>query len=149
MESDLKIECYVKIGYQNSAIQTKYDTAWWRLLSEEDLNNIENANEGDDDVDESSSDIEEMKKILKTGKKRGRRAQSKYQHVNDLVETICENEYFRRKLIFTNNKPQKNKEVYDKVIKELNEKCESNFCLTGLDQIEKLCIAMCTEKLFT
>ena len=119
------------------------------VLSEEDLNNIENANEGDDDVDESSSDIEEMKKILKTGKKRGRRAQSEYQHVNDLVETICENEYFRRKLIFTNNKPQKNKEVYDKVIKELNEQCESNFCLTGLDQIEKLCIAMCTEKLFT
>ena len=32
-----------------------------------------------------------------------------------------------RKLIFTNNKPQKSKEVYDKVIKELNEKYESNF----------------------
>ena len=39
------------------------------VLSEEDLNNIENANEGDDDVDESSSDIEEMKKILKTSSK--------------------------------------------------------------------------------
>ena len=47
--------------------------------------------------------------------------------MNDLIETICENEYFRRKLIFTNNKPQKSKEVYDKVIKELNKKYESNF----------------------
>ena len=38
-------------------------------LSEEDLDNIDKDNEGDDDVDESSSDIEEMKKILKIGKK--------------------------------------------------------------------------------
>ena len=42
--------------------------------------------------------------------------------MNDLIEIICENEYFQGKLIFTNNKPQKNKEVYDKVFKELNEK---------------------------
>ena len=28
---------------------------------------------------------------------------------------------FEKKLIFTNKEPQKNKEVYDKVIKELNE----------------------------
>ena len=39
-------------------------------LSEEDLDNIDKDNEGDDDVDESSSDSEEMKKILKIGKKR-------------------------------------------------------------------------------
>ena len=38
------------------------------LLSEEDLYNIENDNEGDEDVDESSSDKEEMKKIFKIGK---------------------------------------------------------------------------------
>ena len=30
-----------------------------------------------------------------------------------------ENEYLRKKLIFTNNQPQKYKEVYNKVIKEL------------------------------
>ena len=92
------------------------------VLSEEDLINIEDDNDGNDDVDESSSDIEEMQKILKTGKKRGRRAQREYQHVNDLVETICENEYFRRKLIFTNNKLQKNKEVTIKLLKNLT-KC--------------------------
>ena len=40
------------------------------LLSEEDLDNIENDKEEDDDVDESSSDDEEMKKIYKIGKKR-------------------------------------------------------------------------------
>ena len=39
------------------------------LLSEEELDNIDNDNEGDDDVDESSSDKEETKKIFKIGKK--------------------------------------------------------------------------------
>ena len=40
------------------------------LSSEEDLDNIDNDNEVDDDVDKSSSDNEEMKKILKVGKKK-------------------------------------------------------------------------------
>ena len=73
------------------------------------------------------ADNEDMKKILKIDKKGGRRAQQEDQHVNDLIETICENEYFGRTLILTNNTPQKNKEVYDKVNKEINEKYKSNF----------------------
>ena len=40
------------------------------LSSKEDLDNIDNDNEVDDDVDESSSDNEEIKKILKVGKKK-------------------------------------------------------------------------------
>ena len=82
------------------------------LLSEEDLNDIDNDNKGDDNVDESSSDNEETKKLLKIVEKIGRRAQWLDQHVNDLTETICKIEYFRKKLIFAKNKPQKNKEVY-------------------------------------
>ena len=81
------------------------------LSSEKDLDNIDNDNELDNDVDESSSDKEDMKKIFKTGKKRDRRAQWEDQHMNDLKENIYENEYFRRKFIFTNNKQQKKKEV--------------------------------------
>ena len=46
------------------------------LSSEEDLDNIDNDNKVDDNADESSSDNEEMKKILNIGKKKvGRRAQ--------------------------------------------------------------------------
>ena len=40
------------------------------LLSEEDLDNIDNDNEGYDDFDGSCSANKEMKKNLKTGKKR-------------------------------------------------------------------------------
>ena len=65
------------------------------LLSEEELDNIDNDNQGDDDVDESSPDNEEMKKSFKISKKGGRRAQWDAQHENDLQETICENEYFQ------------------------------------------------------
>ena len=75
------------------------------LLSVDDLDNNENDNEGDDHVDESSSDNEEsreVKKILKTSKKRSRQGQQEDQHVKDRIEAICENEYFRRKFIFTN-----------------------------------------------
>ena len=62
------------------------------LLSEEDLDNIDNDKEGDDNVSESSSDDEEMKKKFQIDKKRDRQAQWEDQHVNDLIETICENE---------------------------------------------------------
>ena len=83
-----------------------------KLSSEEDLDNIDYGNQVDVNVDESSSDNVEMQKILKIGKKRGRQAQWEDQDLNDLIESICENECFQRKLIFTNNKPQKNKELY-------------------------------------
>ena len=39
------------------------------LLFEEGLNNVDSDKEEDDDVDVSSSDDEEMKKIFKIGKK--------------------------------------------------------------------------------
>ena len=50
-------------------------TFYDNLLSEEDLNGIDNDNKGDDNVDESSSDNEETKKLLKIVEKIVRRAQ--------------------------------------------------------------------------
>ena len=82
-----------------------------KLSSEEDLDNIDYDNQVDVHVDESSSSSL-MKNNLQIGKKRGRQIQYEDQDLNDLIESICENECFRRKLIFTNNKQQKNKEVY-------------------------------------
>ena len=48
---------------------TTFDDDFLSVLSEEDLHNIENDNEGDEYVDESSSNKEQMKKILQIGKK--------------------------------------------------------------------------------
>ena len=41
------------------------------LLSEEDLDNTDNDNQGDNNVDENSSGNEQMKKVLKIRQKRG------------------------------------------------------------------------------
>ena len=41
------------------------------LLSEEDLDNTDNDNQGDNNVDENSSGNEEMKKVFKISQKRG------------------------------------------------------------------------------
>ena len=41
------------------------------LLSEEDLDNTDNDNQGDNNVDENSSGNEEMKKVLKISRGRG------------------------------------------------------------------------------
>ena len=56
------------------------------LSFEEDLDNIDNGNKGDDDVDESSSDNEEILKLIKK--------EVDEFHVNDLIDSICENQYF-------------------------------------------------------
>ena len=45
--------------------------------------------------------------------------------MDDLIDIICESDYCKRKLIFTNNKAQKNKEVYESVIKILKELCRN------------------------
>ena len=42
---------------------------------------------------------------------------------NDLVDIICNNEHYKRKLIFTNSKNSSNAEVYESVIKELKKRC--------------------------
>ena len=55
----------------------------------------------------------------KPRKKKGRRAHWPEDMVDDLIDIICESDYFKRKLIFKNNKAQKNKEVYESVIKIL------------------------------
>ena len=60
----------LKFCKQNIWIRKRH-IVWYQsvdFLSEKDLDNIDNDNEGDYGVDKSSSDSEEMKKILKIGK---------------------------------------------------------------------------------
>ena len=38
---------------------------------------------------------------------------------NELIDIICSDNYFSKRLIFTNSKTSKNSEVYEKVIEEL------------------------------
>ena len=54
----------------------------------------------------------------------GRKAQWPEGLLNDLVDIIVNDEYFRKKLILTNTKSQKNYEIYQRVLLELK-RCAS------------------------
>ena len=58
--------------------------------------------------------------ICKGGRKEnGRKSFWSEKNVNELIDIICEGEYYRKKLIFTNNKAVKNSEIYCKVVNKL------------------------------
>ena len=81
-------------------------------------------------------------------KKKGRRAQWSEEIVDDLIDIICENEHLKRKLIFTNNKSQKNKDAHEKVVESLKARCEQRekqfpFTLAQTCIKFKGCIAIC------
>ena len=49
----------------------------------------------------------------------GRKAQWSDNLIDDLVDIIASNDYFKKKLIFTNTKNQKNSVIYERVLDEL------------------------------
>ena len=54
---------------------------------------------------------------------RGRKTKWTDDCTNDLVDIICNNEVYKRKLIFTNTKTAKNREYYAQIINELKKRC--------------------------
>ena len=67
------------------------------------------------DDDESVS----LKPAIRKGQKVGRKGNWQDYCIDEVVDVICENEYYRNKLIFTNNKASKNLEIYMKIVKEV------------------------------
>ncbi|CAH3153764.1 unnamed protein product, partial [Porites lobata] len=55
-------------------------------------------------------------------KKAGRRPTWREDDVTDLVDIVCNSEYFKRKILFTNSKNTKNNEIYGKLLKDLKER---------------------------
>lgn len=88
--------------------------------------------ESDSEEESSLSDNEKNLVPPKTKEGRGRKAQWQDSHVANMVDVICSNNNFARKLIFTNSKNTKNtknNEVYCKVQKEVEKRYtgSSNF----------------------
>ena len=60
----------------------------------------------------------------KKGKgKPGRKARWMDGCTDDLVDIICNNEVYKKRIIFTNIKTSKNGSYYEKMVKELKERC--------------------------
>ena len=56
--------------------------------------------------------------------KPGRKASWSEDWTNDLVDIICSNDVYQKKLIFTNVKTVRKGEYYEKIIQELKRRCE-------------------------
>ena len=81
-----------------------------------DDNEIESES-GEEDIDWKSS-------TKKVPKKKGRKSQWSTNLTNDLIDMILEDDRLK-KLSLTNVKNSKNSEYYEKVIKELKERCQA------------------------
>lgn len=78
------------------------------------------------DVDissDESDDLEFEKPKRKTARKsKGRKGNWKESHIDDMIDIIVNNEKYKKRLIFTNVKKQKNTEVYDSILNEIKER---------------------------
>lgn len=87
-------------------------------------------------------------------RKKGRKASWPDEFVNELVEEICESEYYRRRLIFTNNKAYKNLEIYQKIVAKITKKLlerQQNFNFSAQQARTKFkaCVAVCKKASMT
>ena len=78
------------------------------------------------DQEEASGDESEISKKSSAGncnsrKKAGRRSSWKEEEIADMVDIVCNSEYYK-KTIFTNSKNSKNNDVYSKLRKDLQER---------------------------
>ena len=83
--------------------------------------------------DEEASDAEsEISKSSETSrakkKKAGRKSYWKEEELTDMVDIICNSDYYKRKIIFTNSKNSKNNDVYSKLVKDMQERFEARGC---------------------
>ena len=104
------------------------------------------AAEGDRAVNSSTLTLPEKKPKKRVGCK----AAWPDECIDEVVDIICESDYYRKKLIFTNNKSFKNTEIYEKVVKEATERLtarDKEFPFTS-QQVRtkfKSCVAICKK----
>ena len=88
-----------------------------------------------DDIDEKSSDNDEVekggslslfvKKSKGKKKKSGRKSAWSSEDIDDFIDIVVNNTYYKRRLIFANTKCQRNGEIYKDNLTELKKK---GFC---------------------
>eukprot|EP00794_Sanderia_malayensis_P006473 gene6473-7210_t len=121
---------------------------------EENVNDFEELEESSEELPGGKGLGLSQSSTKKKGKK-GRKASWPDEFVNEMVEEICENEHFCRRLIFTNNKAYKNLEIYQKVVakvaKKLMEERQQEFTFTAQQARTKFkaCVAACKKASMT
>ena len=86
--------------------------------------------------EENASEEEGSQKFIKRRRNKGRRKACENDVVVDLIDPVCTDEYCRKKLIFTNNKACKATDIYNKIVKEVQERCKDR-CIVFLFTVKQ------------
>ncbi len=98
----------------------------------------------------SSTHLQKLGPKKNPKKRVGRKAAWPDECIDEVIDIICESDYYRKKLIFTNNKSFKNSEIYEKVVKEATESLaargkEFPFTSQQVRTKFKSCVAICKK----
>lgn len=78
----------------------------------------EEASDAESEISKSSnSESNRAKK-----KKVGRKSSWKEADITDMVDIVCNSDYYKKRIIFTNSKNSRNNEVYSKLLKDMQER---------------------------
>ena len=86
------------------------------------------ADHSDQEASEDESEISRKSSAgnsSKARKKAGRKSSWKEEEVADMVDIVCNSDYYKKKIIFTNSKNSKNNDVYSKLQKDLQARLET------------------------
>jgi hypothetical protein len=93
-------------------------------------------------------------KKSKSKEKAGRRPKWSNDDVDDMIDIVVESDYYKKKLIFTNTKNQRNGVIYEKIQKELHERAkkrnsEFKFSISQMRTKFKKCVSDCKSAAMT
>ena len=104
--------------------------------------------------DEEKEYLKQNKKKGKEKKKPGRKSNWSPEAVDDFIDIVVNDDYYKRKLIFTNTKNQKNGVIYEKILLQLKERAAKRgdilqFTVPQLRTKFKKCISDCKHVALT
>ena len=110
-----------------------------------------------DEEDEEGGDLDASLKQKANGKKKkkpGRKAKWCPRALDDLIDIIVSNSSYKKKLIFTNTKNQRNGELYGEILKEVKARASArgedfHFSVNQLRSKFKKCVSLCKQAALT
>ena len=123
-------------------------------LEDGDVDDKSNDDDDDDEEEEGGSLSLFVKKSKGKKKKSGRRSAWSPEDVDDFTDIVVSNTYYKRKLIFTNTKCQRNGEIYEEILTELKKRAsargkELKFSVKQLRTKFKKCVRDCKQAALT
>ena len=134
------------------ALYRKYRHGFIADSDDEELSLSQN----DGEYEKTKSELEEdaAEAFYKRKNRPGKKSPWPIDTTNELIDIICSDNYFSKRLIFTNSKTSKNSEVYEKVIEELKKRTKKSgtdfaFNVAQVRNKFKKCVSECKRAALT